>query len=787
MSMKLRLVLISCLLSIIPLFLFQAYYYYSTHRMILDSENKSNILEIRSSAEDISDKIKSSLETLNLFTQLSLPKVSIEFNRPEALNEFLVSSNKKNKLFDKLIVFDSDFEYFASNIPTIDVFSLIENNQKFKHVAKLLSKKSEKDLVQTAFEDNDIISFYVTTKLYDDSGNTIGYFVGLLNKDIIRDSFEELRSRIKSTDSNNVKIFMIYSAVDKGNKCSPIYVKNYNVTSLCASIPDSRFSILIRKNIFILFFTLFFLALIYAFIYHFFIGRILSPLYKFLQNLTKITEGEYVNQAVDSKYLEINALISSSNTIVKKLKANQENEIEKVKIETVAKVATQAAHDIRSPLEMLKGIKDDISLLPEDSRRRIQLGINRIEEITFNLLKANKQHKDDTDLVEDQELLGLSLSVLMEKRIELRNRENLEITELFGHHSYSLFSKINRNVFKSILSNLINNSADAIVNKSGKIELRLFSENNLNVIKISDNGRGIDSEIAKNLFSKGFTTKENGNGLGLFNARQDIRAYGGDISFESYPDSGTVFKILLPQSFAPPIFVRSICTNTFDKIIILDDDPAFHDAWLIRLHITKIKIEHVFSVKEMLLRYDSVDSNILLLTDFELMDDEYDGIDLISKLGCWDNSILVTARSEEMDIQQRCKKHGIKLLSKLLVNYVPIIHEKPKTPQMVVIIDDDKLVRINWSMFCKKNNINLKEFSTIDEFIDASSSIPKDSKIYIDSDLGNEIKGEVESERIFNMGYKNLYLATGHQKDEINKPSWIIEVYSKGPDVLKDL
>jgi hypothetical protein len=57
------------------------------------------------------------------------------------------------------------------------------------------------------------------------------------------------------------------------------------------------------------------------------------------------------------------------------------------------------------------------------------------------------------------------------------------------------------------------------------------------------------------------------------------------------------------------------------------------------------------------------------------MDKEFDGLDVIQKLNHSKDSILVTARSEENDIQDRCTKAGVKLLSKSLVNYIEIISE----------------------------------------------------------------------------------------------------------------
>lgn len=91
---------------------------------------------------------------------------------------------------------------------------------------------------------------------------------------------------------------------------------------------------------------------------------------------------------------------------------------------------------------------------------------------------------------------------------------------------------------------------------------------------------------------------------------------------------------------------------------------------------------------------------------------------------------------------------------------------------------------MNWTYYCKKYGIQFVGFKTVENFILASSAFDKDSKIVIDSDLGDGILGEVESEKIFNLGFENLFMATGHCVDSFLKPSWIKKVYSKGPECI---
>jgi hypothetical protein len=66
----------------------------------------------------------------------------------------------------------------------------------------------------------------------------------------------------------------------------------------------------------------------------------------------------------------------------------------------------------------------------------------------------------------------------------------------------------------------------------------------------------------------------------------------------------------------------------------------------------------------------------IFLVDFELLNECKSGLDLIEELGLSRNSILVTNRYEEEEIQQRCKKLNLKILPKILAGSVPLNYER---------------------------------------------------------------------------------------------------------------
>lgn len=96
-------------------------------------------------------------------------------------------------------------------------------------------------------------------------------------------------------------------------------------------------------------------------------------------------------------------------------------------------------------------------------------------------------------------------------------------------------------LFEQVLVNIIKNAAEAI-GQSGEIYIRTTSDPVC--LEIADTGRGIDKETEAKLFSPFFSTKPNGQGLGLIFIREVLLKHGFTFSLRTYDDGLTRFKIL---------------------------------------------------------------------------------------------------------------------------------------------------------------------------------------------------------------------------------------------------
>ena len=439
----------------------------------------------------------------------------------------------------------------------------------------------------------------------------------------------------------------------------------------------------------------------------------------------------------------------------------------------IAQISSQVAHDIRSPLEALKASKKELSALPEEDRYSINGAINRIEEIAYNLLKMRKPTaKEHFMSVHTYSLLD---QIILEKKMQYRQELSLNITSHFSEKAFACFVEMRPETLKRVISNLISNSAEAM-SYVGDIEISLDVEGSKSIIKVQDTGPGISSEVEGNLFQKGFTTKLNGNGLGLFHAKTEVEAINGSIDVAS--GDRTTVSIQIPLVPAPLNFPKCIQIFGKSKIIVLDDDQSIHHIWNKRLSLFNIPIEHYYSAEALLSSYDAISEDCLLLSDYELLGEKITGLDCIKKLGAYKNSILVTARFEEVSISRAAQERGILFLPKSMALTVPITFNQCEGKQ-VVLIDDDDLIHMNWRREGKKLGVDVKTFFSVEDFIRVASQFSLKTPIYIDSYLGDGFKGEVLSEEIYKKGFQELFISTGYRAQDISCPYWIKKVNGK--------
>ena len=352
----------------------------------------------------------------------------------------------------------------------------------------------------------------------------------------------------------------------------------------------------------------------------------------------------------------------------------------------VGKMASQLAHDIRSPLAALNIVIKDIHSIPESKRTIIRSAVNRVQDIANNLLMKERQ-KDSPETLSTELLSSLIDSLITEKRTQYRDFLNLEIQFQLSQNSYGIFAKVHRAEFLRVVSNLIDNAVEALPEHQGLIEVSLKNlPGGKFMLEVKDNGKGISSENRSRIFERGFSFgKKRGSGLGLSFVKEVIQKYGGQIFVHSEEGAGSSFQIWMKKEAPPSWFFEGIELRGAMKVAVVDDDIAIHQIWSGRFKSSKAEIEvfNFSSLSDLELSLSRSESSFdLFLIDYEFVGSHETGLQWIQRKKLQAQSILVTSRFEESNIKLQCEKIGLRLLPKSLSAFVPISFEKSKDLQM---------------------------------------------------------------------------------------------------------
>lgn len=514
-------------------------------------------------------------------------------------------------------------------------------------VYKCLSALSRKDIISLKVVLND------------------GYVVFSQEKPVDRSTIQYFK--------NSTEIFSQYDGTANRENIGSVHAV-YDLSDVNQKISQNRVSL----------YRLFILVVLVSILIIYLISiRISRPIKELSTINVKGSLDEISKYTTSTRIKEIRELANTSRAFAHQLLNYQKLLIINAKKLALGELATQVSHDIRSPLAALDLMLTDIDELAEDKRIILRSAAIRIKDIANDLLNQHRHLSGNSSSSGNsvQLIPALIDSLLTEKRVQFRSKENLVIDMSLDRAHYGLFSVVDPGKFKRVISNLINNSVEALSN-SGFVKIEIHSCAEIIRVVIVDNGKGIDKNVLPDLMKLGNTHgKVDGTGLGLYHAKKCVEEWGGTIEVESTLGIGTSVFLSIPKCEIPNWFVQEIDVSKSKSIVVIDDDESIYRIWKERfedinkdLEITYFSspIKFETSLKTMLTNGHSV-SDFQFLFDYEFIGHKYlNGLTLIEKYSIADCSTLVTSHYEEIALQEHCAKLGIKIIPKSFVGFVPI-------------------------------------------------------------------------------------------------------------------
>jgi signal transduction histidine kinase len=225
------------------------------------------------------------------------------------------------------------------------------------------------------------------------------------------------------------------------------------------------------------------------------------------------------------------------------------------RLTTLGLLSAEIAHEIRNPLTVIQLLFESLALdfADDDPRQRdvhiIHEKLEQLESIVTRVLGFGKSQQEMharyslDKLIEDT--LHLVRLKLRQSRIEL----------VFTHDPKRPPQvDVNKGQIQQAVLNLLLNATQALPD-GGRIEVSTTIEDAdggaAAVIRIRDNGPGIDPAIQESIFDSFLTGRPDGTGLGLSIVKRILKSHKGAIEVERSDAAGTVMRMSLPLARAP--------------------------------------------------------------------------------------------------------------------------------------------------------------------------------------------------------------------------------------------
>ena len=259
---------------------------------------------------------------------------------------------------------------------------------------------------------------------------------------------------------------------------------------------------------------------------------------KSVKYYTEIGETNLVLSCSAIKYKEKNLRVVTIGNINKELD-NQEAEV----WEKLTRILT---HEIMNSLAPITSISNTL-INNLDDAKKVGEGLDIIHTTSDRLMQFVNSFRQVTRIPPPQKA-PFYLKELLSNAVSLINSGKIKINIDINPDDIMLYA--DRTQISQVIVNLMKNAVESCENNNDdkdyfiEIHSHLDSEERI-YIEISNNGGKISEEIAENIFTPFFTTKQDGSGIGLALSRQIIRLHGGTIHLSRNTDEKVAFLIIM--------------------------------------------------------------------------------------------------------------------------------------------------------------------------------------------------------------------------------------------------
>lgn len=274
--------------------------------------------------------------------------------------------------------------------------------------------------------------------------------------------------------------------------------------------------------------------------------RVTAPLDELVEFTRDVSAGNTKRRAPTGAD-EIGRLGSAFNDMLVRLDQSQAALVKSEKLALAGLLAARVAHDIRNPMSSIKMRTQLIGtrLRRDDEAQAMAAAIlhdiDTVESVIRDLLELARPGELHRQPAAINDIVG---EVLEQLRPQLTHRK-IGVNARFAETMPAIPLDAGR--FKQVLINVVVNAADAMPSGGTlTVTTRVLADGSTIELDVCDDGIGIDPAILERVFDPFVSTKPDGIGLGLVNAKAVVESHGGRIHLAPATPRGTRATIRLP-------------------------------------------------------------------------------------------------------------------------------------------------------------------------------------------------------------------------------------------------
>ncbi len=221
-----------------------------------------------------------------------------------------------------------------------------------------------------------------------------------------------------------------------------------------------------------------------------------------------------------------------------------DNELAEKELESWMRLIRVLTHEIMNSLAPITSLSNTLIRLNHNKDPEITQGLETINTTSKNLISFVESYRKFTNIpVPDKK--PFLLMPILERAVALQRTDNSVGISLSVEPEDTLLYA-DESQITQVAINLIKNAVQAVSGRENprvEISSRIDESENI-VVDISNNGGAIPAEIAENIFTPFFTTKEDGTGIGLSLSRQIMRLHGGSLRLTSNTEDKVAFTLV---------------------------------------------------------------------------------------------------------------------------------------------------------------------------------------------------------------------------------------------------